>query len=87
MSTQPDADTQDDLEYDYPTKPAISTEVLHPVDEDVARVAVTAADGRKWHLDVTRRGEYSVVASWNPDGELADIEVPTEVEAEVRGLA
>ena len=84
MSSTQARDT--DTGHDYPTKPAVSLEVLHPVAVDAVRVTATDRDGRRWHLDVTRTGEYDVVASWNSQGELADVAVPEDVERELRGL-
>jgi hypothetical protein len=43
-------------------------------------VEVTDEDGTRWELDVERDGSYEVVASWNADGDLADVPVPDYVE-------
>ena len=40
-----------------------------------ARFNVTAEDGRKWQLDLTRGGDMEVVTTWR-DGTLADLDVP-----------
>jgi len=40
-----------------------------------ARFDVTAEDGRKWRIDVTREGEVELVTSWE-DGTLADLPLP-----------
>jgi hypothetical protein len=40
-----------------------------------ARFNITAEDGRKWQIDLTRGGETEVVTTWR-DGALADLEVP-----------
>ncbi|WP_254274183.1 hypothetical protein [Haloarcula marina] len=40
-----------------------------------ARFDITAEDGRKWRVDVTRDGGMDVVTTWR-DGTLADVDVP-----------
>lgn len=40
-----------------------------------ARFNITAEDGRKWQIDLTRGGEMEVVTTWR-DGTLADLDVP-----------
>ncbi|WP_146417588.1 hypothetical protein [Haloarcula hispanica] len=40
-----------------------------------ARFDITAEDGRKWRVDLTRDGDTEIVTSWR-DGELADLEFP-----------
>jgi hypothetical protein len=40
-----------------------------------ARFNITADDGRKWQLDLTRGGETEVVTTWR-DGTLADLDTP-----------
>ena len=51
-----------------------------PLESGGARVEVTDEDGTEWKLDVERDGSYEVVASWNADGDLADVAVPPYVE-------
>lgn len=55
----------------------VSITKLRPV-EGGGRVAVELGD-RKWHVDVLQEDGVQVVASWR-DGELADVELPEEVE-------
>jgi len=41
-----------------------------------ARFDITAEDGRKWRIDVTKSGEsQDIVTTWR-DGTLADLDVP-----------
>ena len=40
-----------------------------------ARFNITAEDGRKWQIDLTRDGETEIVTTWR-DGALADLETP-----------
>jgi hypothetical protein len=40
-----------------------------------ARFDITAEDGRKWRLDLTRDGQMEVVTTWR-DGTLADLDTP-----------
>jgi len=40
-----------------------------------ARVDVIAEDGRQWRLDVTRKGNFEVVTTWE-NSQLADVDVP-----------
>ncbi|MBV0923198.1 hypothetical protein KTS45_03205 [Halomicroarcula limicola] len=40
-----------------------------------ARFDITADDGRKWRIDLTRDGETEVVTTWR-EGTLADLGVP-----------
>lgn len=79
--TEPTSDTKQ-----YPTRPAVSIEHLYTVGEDTARVSITTKDGRRWHLDVQRSGDYEVVTSWDSEGDLADLDVPEHVQAELTKL-
>jgi hypothetical protein len=45
-----------------------------------ARMTVTDEDGTQWKLDVDSSGDYDIVASWNADGDLADVPVPDYVD-------
>lgn len=47
---------------------------------DGARMTVVDEDGTQWKLDVDTSGDYEIVTSWNPDGELADVPVPDYVD-------
>jgi len=40
-----------------------------------ARFDITAEDGRKWRVDLSRDGDTEIVTSWR-DGKLADLELP-----------
>jgi hypothetical protein len=51
-----------------------------PLESGGARIEVTDEDGTRWELDVAKDGSYEVVASWNADGDLADVPVPEYVE-------
>lgn len=51
-----------------------------PLESGGARVEVTDEDGASWELDVAKDGGYEVVASWDSDGNLADVPVPEYVE-------
>lgn len=53
--------------------------------EGGGRVAVEL-DSRKWHVDVLAQDGVQVVASWR-DGELADVELPEEVEERLQEYA
>lgn len=55
----------------------IEVEVEHvdSLSDGGARFDVTAEDGRKWRLDITRDGAVDVVTTWR-DGTLDDVEVP-----------
>lgn len=44
------------------------------------RMTVTDEDGTQWKLNIDDTGDYELVASWNADGDLADIPVPEYVE-------
>jgi hypothetical protein len=62
----------------------VSITKLRPV-EGGGRVAVEL-DSRKWHVDVLQEDGVQVVASWR-DGELADVELPAEVEERLQEYA
>jgi len=40
-----------------------------------ARFNITAEDGRKWQIDLSRGGETEIVTTWR-DGTLADLGTP-----------
>jgi hypothetical protein len=41
-----------------------------------ARFDVEGPEGRKWRIDVTPEGNYTLVTSWNSEGNLADLDEP-----------
>lgn len=55
-------------------------EHVKPLTGGGARFDITAEDGRRWRLDVTRSGNAEVVTSWDRDGNLADVELPDWVD-------
>ncbi|WP_135829990.1 hypothetical protein [Halorussus halobius] len=58
----------------------VTVEPIRRLSDGESRIDIESEDGRKWRLDVTRAGEFEVVASWNVAGELADVERPDWVE-------
>lgn len=57
----------------------VDVEHVHPIDDGGARVDVEHPDGRRWRLDVDRKGNPEIVTSWH-DGELADLDIPEWLE-------
>lgn len=57
------------------TGDTVTVEHVKPLADGGGRFDVTAEDGRKWRIDVTRDGEVDVVTTWR-DGTLADLDVP-----------
>lgn len=53
----------------------VSIEHIKALGDGGARFDITAEDGRKWCIDLTRDGDSEVVTSWR-DGKLADLELP-----------
>jgi len=53
----------------------VAVEHVSTLSNGGARFNITAEDGRKWQLDLTRDGEMEVVTTWR-DGALADLDVP-----------
>lgn len=53
----------------------VNVEHLKTLSSGGARFDITAEDGRKWRVDVSREGDTEIVTSWR-DGTLADIELP-----------
>lgn len=61
------------------TGDVIEVEHVKSLASGGARFDITAEDGRKWRIDVTRDGNTEVVTSWR-DGTLADVDVPEWME-------
>ncbi|WP_459191800.1 hypothetical protein [Halosimplex sp. J119] len=59
---------------------------VKPLANGGARLDVEHPDGRKWRLDVDRNGESEIVTSWR-DGELADLEIPEWLDANLQQVA
>lgn len=57
------------------TGETVTVEHVKPLSNGGGRFDVTAEDGRKWRIDVTRDGDVDVVTTWE-DGTLADLDVP-----------
>lgn len=57
------------------TGETVTVEHVEPLANGGGRFNVTAEDGRKWQIDVTRNGDVEVVTTWR-DGTLADLDVP-----------
>ena len=53
----------------------VTVEHVDSLPSGGARFNVTAEDGRKWQLDLTRDGGVDVVTTWR-DGTLADLALP-----------
>ncbi|WP_420182122.1 hypothetical protein ACNO8S_14035 [Haloarcula sp. KBTZ06] len=53
----------------------VSVEHIKTLPGGSARFDITAEDGRKWRVDLTRDGDTEIVTSWR-DGKLADLELP-----------
>ncbi|MBX0323032.1 hypothetical protein EGH21_08335 [Halomicroarcula sp. F13] len=53
----------------------VTVEHVDSLPSGGARFDITAEDGRKWRIDLTRDGETEVVTTWR-DGTLADLSVP-----------
>jgi hypothetical protein len=51
-----------------------------------ARFDITADDGRKWRLDLSRTGDVEIVTSWRDDT-LADMDVPEWIDDVTARLA
>jgi hypothetical protein len=54
----------------------VAVKPIKPLANGGTRVDISAEDGPKWRLNITRAGNITVVTTWNADGELADVEVP-----------
>ncbi len=57
------------------TGDVVTVEHVDTLASGGARFDITAEDGRKWRLDLTRDGQTEVVTTWR-DGTLADLETP-----------
>ncbi|QIO22690.1 hypothetical protein [Haloarcula sp. JP-L23] len=64
----------------------VTVEHVESLSSGGARFDITAEDGRKWRIDLTRDGETDVVTTWR-DGTLADVAVPEWVDDVTARLA
>jgi len=53
----------------------VTVEHVNTLANGGARFDITAEDGRKWRLDLTRDGQTEIVTTWRDDT-LADLDVP-----------
>ena len=53
----------------------VTVEHVSTLADGGARFNITAEDGRKWQLDLTRGGDTEIVTTWR-DGVLADLDEP-----------
>lgn len=53
----------------------VNVEHIKALGDGGARFDITAEDGRKWRVDLSRDGDTEIVTGWR-DGELADLELP-----------
>jgi len=58
----------------------VTVEHVDSLSSGGARFDITAEDGRKWRLDLTRDGQTEIVTTWR-DGTLADLDVPEWIDA------
>lgn len=58
-----------------PSGEEVDVASLGRVDDDELRVEIDGPEG-KWQLLVTADGDYDLEASWDGDGNMADVALP-----------